>query len=61
MDTASDGWLAIYLAVIPITAAAIAAFLGVLALLVLLFALGARAVLRAINPSHPITPTEEID
>ena len=61
MENVSDGSLAIYLAVIPITAAAIAIFLGVAFVIVLLLALGARVVIRAMNPSHPITPHEEID
>ena len=61
MENVSDGWLTLYLAVIPITAVVIVAFFGGLALIIWVLGLGARAVFLAMNKSHPITSQEEID
>lgn len=61
MENVSDGWLTIYLAVIPITAVAITILFGALAAIVVLIGLSVRAILQASRKSHPITPQEEID
>lgn len=61
MDTIEDGWLAIYLAVIPLTAIVIAVLFGVVFLSVWVLGLGARLVFQAMNRSHPNSLEEEID
>lgn len=54
-------WLAAYLFVIPITAGVVVLMVLACLLLALLVGLIVTTVLRALNPSHPISPNEEID
>jgi len=56
-----EGWLAVYLVVIPLTAIIIVALLGAALLVGWLLSLGAIAAHNAWRKSHPIQPTEEFD
>lgn len=56
-----EGWLAVYLVVIPITAVVIIVLLGATLLVGWLLSLGAIAAHNAWRKSHPVHPTEEFD
>jgi hypothetical protein len=60
MDASPD-YLGVYLLVIPVAAAVFVLVAATSIVLAMLVGLIVTTVLRALNPSHPISPHEEID